>query len=129
MNGAMALTFARERHSYSDGDQHRIQNQQEVMIGIINALISSDTLMNYQNILDHVEGTFDTNMSKDDLLTAIKKQMSSMQGYAIERQYLTGQGKMTYGLYSMPNHNLYTLVVDETSRKTVSDKINEIMNQ
>lgn len=129
MNGAMALTFARERHSYSDGDQHRIQNQQEVMIGIINALISSDTLMNYQNILDHVEGTFDTNMSKDDLLTAIKKQMASMQGYAIERQYLTGQGKMTYGLYSMPNHNLYTLVVDETSRKTVSDKINEIMNQ
>lgn len=128
MNGEMALAFARERHSYSEGDNHRIQNQQEVMIGIINALISTDTIMNYQNILNKVEGSFDTNMSKDDLLTVIKNQIDHMQGYEIERQYLTGSGKMTYGLYSMPNNNLYTLVVDETSLKNVSAKIKEITN-
>lgn len=128
MNGEMALAFSRERHSYSDGDNHRIQNQQEVMIGIINALISTDTIMNYQNILDKVEGTFDTNMSKNDLLTVVKNQINNMQGYNIERQYLTGSGKMTYGLYSMPNSHLYTLVVDETSQKNISEKIKEIMN-
>lgn len=128
MNGEMALAFARERHSYSDGDNHRIQNQQEVIIGIINALISTDTIINYQSILNKVEGTFDTNMSKDDLLTIVKNQINNMQGYEIERQYLTGSGKMTYGLYSMPNSHLYTLVVDETSRQTISEKIKELMN-
>lgn len=126
MDGEMALRYARERHSYAEGDYHRIQNQQEVLIGIINKIISTDTLMNYQTILNKVDGTFDTNMSKDDLLTVIRNQLSNMKGYTIERQYLSGSGMMTYGLYSMPNSKLYTLVPNETSRQNISKKIKEI---
>jgi len=126
MDGGMALRYARERHSYAEGDYHRIQNQQEVLIGIINKIISADTLMNYQTILGKVEGTFDTNMSKDDLLTVIRNQLSDMKGYSIERQYLYGNGKMTYGLYSMPNSRLYTLIPNETGRQEISEKIKEI---
>ena len=129
MDGEMALRYARERHSYSDGDYHRIQNQQEVLIGIINKLISTDTIMNYQTILNKVEGTFDTNMSKNDLTTVIKNQINNMKGYDIERQYLNGSGKMTYGLYSMPNSKLYTLVPDETSRQEISNKINNVIQR
>ena len=129
MDGEMALRYARERHSYSDGDYHRIQNQQEVLIGIINKLISTDTIMNYQTILNKVEGTFDTNMSKNDLTTVIKNQINNMKGYDIERQYLNGSGKMTYGLYSMPNSKLYTLVPDETSRQEISNKNNNVIQR
>lgn len=128
MDGGMALRYARERHSYGEGDYHRIQNQQDVMIGIINKIISADTLINYQTILGKVEGTFDTNMSKDDLLTVIRNQLSNMKGYDIERQYLYGNGKMTYGLYSMPNSKLYTLVPNETSKQEISHKIKSITN-
>ena len=105
------------------------QNQQEVLIGIINKLISTDTIMNYQTILNKVEGTFDTNMSKNDLTTVIKNQINNMKGYDIERQYLNGSGKMTYGLYSMPNSKLYTLVPDETSRQEISNKINNVIQR
>ena len=128
MDGEKALRYARERHSYGEGDYHRIQNQQEVLIGIINKIISTDTIMNYQTILNKVEGTFDTNMSKDDLLTLIRNQIDSMKGFSIERQYLYGNGKMTYGLYSMPNSKLYTLVPNETSRSEISNKIKEAIN-
>lgn len=128
MDGGMALRYARERHSYGEGDYHRIQNQQDVMIGIINKIISANTLINYQTILGKVEGTFDTNMSKDDLLTVIRNQLSDMKGYDIERQYLYGNGKMTYGLYSMPNSKLYTLVPNETSKQEISHKIKNITN-
>lgn len=127
MDGETALRYARERHSYGEGDYHRIQNQQEVLIGIINRLISADTLMNYQTILGKVEGTFDTNMSKDDLLTVVRNQLNDMKGYDIERQYLSGSGTMTYGLYSMPESRLYALIPDETGRQDISDRIKEIM--
>lgn len=126
MDGETALRYARERHSYEEGDYHRIQNQQEVLIGIINRLISSDTLMNYQTILNKVEGTFDTNMSKEDLLTVIRNQISDMKGYEIERQYLSGSGTMTYGLYSMPESRLYALIPDEAVRQEITDRIREI---
>ena len=49
-----------------------------------------------------------------------------MQGYNIERQYLNGSGKMTYGLYSMPNSYLYTLVPNETSQQEISQKIKDV---
>ena len=67
-------------------------------------------------------------MSKDDLLTLIRNQIDSMKGFSIERQYLYGNGKMTYGLYSMPNSKLYTLVPNETSRSEISNKIKEAIN-
>ena len=33
LDGAKALAYARERHAYSDGDNHRVRNQQEVPQG------------------------------------------------------------------------------------------------
>ena len=37
-NGAEALSYARERYAYSDGDVHRIKNQQQVILYLHNLL-------------------------------------------------------------------------------------------
>ena len=123
MNGKMALAFSRERYAYESGDRHRIQNQQDVMMAIINKLLTPSVLSDYQEILEKVDGTFETNMSSEDIMSLIKMQLSEMQGYEMEHQYLGGSGTIMTGGYSMPNSNLYYMIPNQ---ETVDDAIVEI---
>lgn len=129
MDGAMALAFARERHAYASGDRHRIQNQQDVMLAIINKLLTPSVLSNYQDILDKVEGTFETNMSSEDIMAVIKMQLNDLQGYEMIRQYLDGTGKLTYGLYSMPKSKLYTMIPNESTVTKAKQQIDKIESE
>ncbi|WP_346677466.1 LCP family protein [Erysipelatoclostridium sp. An173] len=125
MDGEMSLAFSRERYAYESGDNHRIKNQQDVMKAIINKLLTPSVLSNYQEVLEKVEGTFETNMSSDDIMSLIKKQLSDMQGYEIENQYLGGSGKRMSGGYSMPNSNLYYMIPDQDTIDSAIVKIRE----
>lgn len=129
MNGDMALAFSRERYAYETGDRHRIQNQQDVMMAIINKLMTPSVLSNYKEVLEKIEGTFDTNMSSEDIKTLIKKQLIDLQGYEMINQYLDGHGKLTYGLYSMPNYELYTMVPNEETIQAAKERINLIKTE
>ena len=126
MDGEMALAFSRERYAYETGDRHRIQNQQDVMMAIINKLLTPSVLPNYQEILEKVDGTFETNMSSDDIMSLIKMQLSDMQGYKMENQYLDGTGKRMTGGYSMPNSNLYYMIPNQDTVNGAINKIREI---
>lgn len=129
MDGAMALAFSRERKTYASGDRHRIQNQQDVMMAIIKKLLTPSVLSNYKEVLENVEGTFETNMSSDDIMALIKMQLSDLEGYKMINQYLDGTGKLTYGLYSMPNSKLYTMVPNEETITKAKEQINQIMSE
>ncbi|MCD7810028.1 MAG: LCP family protein [Erysipelotrichaceae bacterium] len=129
MDGAMALAFSRERYAYASGDRHRIQNQQAVLMAIIEKLITPEILSNYQELLENVEGTFETNMTSEEILTIINYQLSDMTSYEMTNQYLDGTGLLTYGLYSMPNSKLYTMVPNEETVTSATETINEIMNE
>lgn len=126
MDGEMSLAFSRERYAYESGDRHRIQNQQDVMMAIINKLLTPSVLSNYQEILEKVDGTFETNMSSDDIMTLIKMQLSDMQGYEMENQYLDGTGKRMTGGYSMPNSNLYYMIPNQETVNNAIARIREI---
>ena len=128
-NGEMALAFSRERYAYETGDRHRIQNQQDVMMAIIKRLSSPTILSNYKQVLEKIAGTFETNMSSQDIRTFIKMQLSNLQEYNIEHQYLDGSGMLKMGLYSMPNSELYTMVPNEDSIVIATEKINQIKNE
>lgn len=129
MDGAMALAFSRERKTYASGDRHRIQNQQDVMMAIINKMLTPSVLSNYKEVLENVEGTFETNMSSEDIMSLIKMQLSDLEGYKMINQYLDGTGKLTYGLYSMPNSKLYTMIPNEDTITKAKQQINQIMSE
>lgn len=128
MDGAMALAFSRERYAYASGDRHRIQNQQDVMMAIINKLISPSVLSNYQEILEKVDGSFETNMSSDDIMALIKMQLTDLQGYEMINQYLDGSGKLMTGGYSMPKSKLYYMIPNENTVTEAIQKIREVEN-
>jgi anionic cell wall polymer biosynthesis LytR-Cps2A-Psr (LCP) family protein len=55
MDGAKALAYSRERYAYVNGDNHRGQNQEDVIAAIINKVSSSKTIIsNYNKILNIV---------------------------------------------------------------------------
>lgn len=127
LNGEQALRFARERHSYATGDLHRTQNQQEVLTAIIQKMISFKTLANYDEVLTAVEDVFNTNMPSEDIKNIAKHQVENMTSWNIEHQYVTGTGTTRYGLYSMPDSNLYTTIPDEASVNSCRDAINKVL--
>ncbi|WP_296879679.1 LCP family protein [Thomasclavelia sp.] len=129
MDGTMALAFSRERYAYESGDRHRIQNQQDVMMAIINKLLTPSVLSNYQEILEKVDGTFETNMSSDDIISLIKMQLSNLHSYEMENQYLDGTGKLMTGGYAMPKSRLYYMIPNQDTVNTAIEKIRTIENE
>lgn len=50
LNGEQALSFVRERYAFADGDYQRARNQQAYLKGVINKLLSKDTLTDASKI-------------------------------------------------------------------------------
>ena len=115
VNGTQALRFARERHSYEDGDSHRARNQQEVVAAVINKMSSTAVLKNYNKVLDAVQDCFRTNMDDKDIKKIVRLQLSSGKRWDIHRYEMTGTGKTMTGGYMMPNSSLYYMIPDKGS--------------
>ena len=129
VNGKCALRFARERHSYVEGDNHRIKNQQEVIKGIFNKLSKSAMVVtDYTSILDSLDGKFATNMDMKDITAFIKYELEDITKYEILDTQVTGTGSMEL-TYSYPHQKLYVMFPNEQSVESAKEYINKISNE
>ena len=69
MDGHEALVFVRQRKQFADGDFQRNRNQQAVLKGIADKLISADTLTDPRRLADTIE-TVSPYLTTDEGLTA-----------------------------------------------------------
>ena len=81
--GKAALAFARERHSFGDGDFQRGRNQMEVIKGIIAGLESSQLLYNFADVMEELSNTFETNMTKDEVGELVQEMIDSDRGWNV----------------------------------------------
>ena len=115
MDGDMALGFVRERYGLANGDNDRVKNQQRVLTGMLEKMMSPSIITNYSSILDSIAGSFETNMSSSDITSLIKMQLNDMSKWEIMQIQLEGTGKsMTGGAY-MPNNKLYYMIPNQNS--------------
>lgn len=129
LNGKQALSFARERHAFKDGDVQRVKNQQKVLAAIIDKVTSSTALVtNFSQILDSVGNSFSTNMESKSINRFVKMQLNDMSGWNIESQNLIGTDLYTKETYTYPNLQLYVMKQDENSVKNASEKIKKYLN-
>ena len=128
LDGAAALAFARERKSFEEGDQERIENQQRVMMAILNKITGSTAILtSYTQIMNTVGDEIQTNMSESDISSLVRMQLADLGGWNIERISINGSG--TYAsTYSMGDRQLYVVIPDENSVKAAQDAIGEMMN-
>ncbi len=128
LNGAQALEFSRNRYAFEDGDRQRGRNQQKVIEAIIAKSTNVDTLLNYQNILKSLIGTFQTNASEGDVSALIKQQLNSLGSWQVESISVDGAGA-TKPTYSMGSMLLYVMEPDIATVNTVKAKIAQYLGQ
>lgn len=115
LNGKQALAYSRERYAFGGGDGARVQHQQQVVEAMIKKMISPAIITNYNQILNAIDGSFETNMSSRDITSLLQMQLSDNAQWNIKQQQISGTGKtMTGGAY-MPNRKLYYLIPSEES--------------
>jgi len=127
VDGKCALAFARERYAYETGDMHRGENQQHVIEQLFDKLTSPALITNYTGILNSLNGTFETNLSNDDIVSLVKMQIDDMSDWEIEKYSLIGDGDTAY-TYSYPNDELYVMIPDDDSMDNAIYKLKLILN-
>ena len=112
LNGSRALSFARERKSFGDGDFQRGRNQMKVISAILDKAMSPAILGSYTKVLDSIAGCIDTSMTSSDLSDLVKMQLQNNAKWDIQSFAVTGYGeyRTTYSYGSTP---LDVVVLDE----------------
>lgn len=126
MNGDKALCFVRERYSLPRGDFDRGRNQQRLLKAMINKAISPKIITNYSNILQAVEGCFETNMSSEDIKSLVQMQLDDMAKWKMYNVQLTGESEISYKTYSMKGKKCDTIKPNKKSLNGIIKVINKI---
>ena len=92
MDGKMALTFARERYSFVDGDIQRGKNQLKVISAIIDKALSPDILVRYNSIMDSIKDCFEMDVPYDDIAALVRRQLSDNGSWNVVQYSVTGTG-------------------------------------
>lgn len=128
LDGSMALAFARERKSFTDGDLQRNKNQQIVLEGVLKKALSSTTILTkYTTILNAIEDNVEINMSQKDMQRLIKMQMDGMPSWDIQKQSITGTPNSRL-CYSSGDYYASVVDVDQKSVISAVDKIVAVMD-
>ena len=128
VKGKCALAFARERHAYSTGDRHRGENQQQLIKILVDKLSSTKSLLtNYDKIMKALEGTFDTNLSTNNITSFIQFQLDDMRGWEFETQNLDGSNSMGK-TYSFPKQDLFVMIPNQKTIDAAKIKIQEYLD-
>ena len=126
LNGKEALSFARERQAFSEGDRVRVENQQLVLTAIINKVLSAGIITNYNSLLNALSGEFLTNITNKEITDLIKWQIDGMYSWDIETISLDGSNAFDY-TYSYKNQKLYVMMPYPESVNSVKEKINSVL--
>lgn len=94
LDGKKALSFARERKSFKEGDRVRGENQKLVLTSLINKAMSPKIITNYVDILKALKGKFITNISDDEITKLIKMQLNDGSSWNIKSISVNGSDAM-----------------------------------
>ncbi len=114
VNGLQALAFARERYSFSGGDRQRGENQMEVIRATIEKCQSSSMLLNYQQVMESIAGTFESNIEQERIAQLVSAQLFEKTDWNIVSYSVSGSGSRQT-TYSMPGRSVYVMLPDEST--------------
>lgn len=128
MNGEEALEYSRERHSFADGDNVRVKHQQDVLMAMLNKMMSPAVITNYTSVLTAISGCFETNMASSDITDLIKMQINDNASWTFKQKQFTGTGVMQTGGAYMPDSKLYYMIPNDDSVKENLQAIKDVLN-
>jgi LCP family protein required for cell wall assembly len=126
-NGSQALAFARERKLLAGGDNARGKNQMKVIKAVLQKMMSGAIITKYAEVLDSLEGMFETSMDRSEINSLVKMQLSDMASWNIQSFAVTGEGDSKTN-YSLPGMSVYVMLPDEELVAQASGLINKVVN-
>ena len=126
LDGKEALSFARERKAFKEGDRVRGENQQLILTSIINKATSTKIITNYTEILKAVKGKFITNIKDEEITKLIKMQFSDGQAWNIKSISVNGVDSYDY-VYSYKKNKLYVMRPIQETVDNAKGKIKDAM--
>ena len=128
VNGKKALAFCRERHHFANGDYQRGRDHQHMIEAILNKVMSPSVLKNFSKLLKESKNMFQTNMSKDEIVSLCNMQLSDMSKWKISYANAEGTGakKTTFSIRSTA---LYVCEPNYSSVQKITKRINKVMNE
>lgn len=126
LDGEQALAFARERFSYQEGDRQRTKNQQQVVMGIINKVTSGSVLASYDDLMDALGNTFQTNLSTKEIQSLIQFQIDSMPNWKVEQYMVDGTGDSL--MCATLGQTAYVMIPDQMTIELAKRKIAAVMD-
>ena len=128
LDGAHALGFARERHSFEDGDVQRNRNQAKIIEAVIKKATSSETILSsYSDILNKCKDYMQINMTPKEISSIVKMQLNSGASWKVQRQSLKGTDS-SQQCYSSGSNYVYVMIPDENLLQKAADNIVAVQN-
>lgn len=126
LDGEAALEFSRDRYDLEDGDRERGRNQQRVIAAIVMNLSSPRNALKLPQVLDHMQGSFETNLSEASMRELFREQANSGGSWEIENFEVEGSDAEAY-TYSMPDIPLYVMIPDQESVEDARGRILKVL--
>lgn len=128
LTGPQALSYARERYAYTEGDNHRIQNQQQVLEAIITSSFKNkNIIIKYKEFLESFKNLYRTDIPDTLIKEYIKNQLDNNKQWKIEKQVVKGTGSSNI-TYSMPGRYLYVMIPNNKSVEKATNNITNTLN-
>lgn len=127
VDGAKALEFARTRKTVVGGDRTRGMNQEALIEAILDKVCSKEILTKYSSLLDSLEGSFQTNMTKDEITNIIKNQIDKMPSWTVESISLDGTNSYQY-TYSYGGRQLFVIIPNEDTIDNFHERLEYTLN-
>ena len=124
LDGKMALIFVRARENI--GDQQRGRNHNAFIKAVIDKMTSSDMLLNFDNILSSVEGSFETSIPYDLVRDLVKDQIETAPNWNIVSYAVTGDGASA-SVYSL-DMDVFVFLPDLRTVDTAKQLIQQVLN-
>lgn len=117
-NGVDAINYVRMRKQDPEGDIGRGKREQEVLQAVINKAVSWDTITNYDQILEKLEGNLYTNLRVPDMIQLQSNYMEAIR--QPEHQVMDNfqDRNLSFGYY---------LFVPETERLQISNDLRKVL--
>ena len=109
-----------------NGDFDRGKNQQKVLKAMMDKAMSPKIITNFNNILSAIEGSFETDMSSNEIKSLINMQLNDMADWSIHDVQVQGKGYMTTKTYSMRGSEVYVMKPDKDQVKKIAELINSV---
>lgn len=127
LNGAAALAFSRERHSFAAGDNQRGRNQEAVLTAMLRKAMSPAILKNANQLLTEVSDSVETNMTSEEMAELIQMQLNDGAEWNIVSTNAIGQGGKE-ACFSSGSQLLYVMWPDEVSVASIKQKMQQVIN-